>query len=86
MRIGVALSGGGHRATAWGLGVLAALVETSSHQDVVTIASVSGGSITNGVVAVNGDFTALEDRDDFITGIEPTLRVVARDGLFFRGP
>lgn len=28
MRVGVALSGGGHRATAWGFGVLAALVET----------------------------------------------------------
>ena len=49
-RIGVALSGGGHRATVWAW-VLPYLVDAGKHRDVVSISSVSGGSIANGVVA-----------------------------------
>jgi len=58
MRIGVVLSGGGHRAAAWGFGVLAALVASGNNRDVASIASVSGGSIANGVVAVKGDYSS----------------------------
>ena len=85
MRIGVAVSGGGHRATAWALGTLAALVETGANAQVVSVSSVSGGSIANGAVAKAGDFGTRQDSEAFARKIAPTLRVVARDGLFFPG-
>jgi hypothetical protein len=60
-RISVALSGGGHRAAAWGLGALYGLLAMRDAEaakdgsgiaiDFSAIASVSGGSITNGVIA-----------------------------------
>lgn len=86
MRIGVAVSGGGHRASAWALGSLAALVATGSSAEVVSVSSVSGGSIANGAVAAAGDFRAKDDTDAFASDIGPALRVVAVDGLFFHGP
>ena len=46
-RIGVAISGGGYRAAAWGLGALLYLTDAGVNRDVVTASSVSGGSITN---------------------------------------
>jgi hypothetical protein len=85
MRVGVAVSGGGHRATAWALGALAALVESDTNADVVDIASVSGGSIANGAVAMAGDFRAHEDSASFAAAVAPTLRVTATEGLFFPG-
>src|SRR5689334_10067721 len=48
-RVGVALSGGGHRASVWAAGLLLYLADAGRNGDVGTIASVSGGSITNGV-------------------------------------
>lgn len=50
-KIGVALSGGGYRAAAFGLGVLMYLVDAKKNAEVVSISSVSGGSVTNGFVA-----------------------------------
>ena len=50
--IGVAISGGGHRATAYGLGVLLYLVDAGLNRKVGTITSVSGGSILNAFVAL----------------------------------
>src|SRR5689334_16148620 len=50
--IGLALSGGGHRATAYALGVLLYLVDSGLNTRVRTIASVSGGSILNAFVAL----------------------------------
>lgn len=49
--IAVSLSGGGHRATLFGLGVLIALVDRGLNKQVKQIASVSGGSITNAFIA-----------------------------------
>lgn len=54
--IGVALSGGGHRAALFGLGVLLYLVDAEKNREVTSIASVSGGSLTNGVVAQSSDY------------------------------
>lgn len=54
--IGVALSGGGHRAALFGLGVLLYLVDAGKNREVTSIASVSGGSLTNGVVAQSSNF------------------------------
>ena len=85
MRIGAALSGGGHHASAWGVGVLAALVDAGLGRDVVSVSSVSGGSITNGVVAKNVDLRTANsgDFDDAVAG---ALRNFAIDGLFPNGP
>jgi predicted acylesterase/phospholipase RssA len=49
--IGVALSGGGHRASLFGLGALMYLADSGKSREVTSIASVSGGSLTNGYVA-----------------------------------
>jgi predicted acylesterase/phospholipase RssA len=54
--IAVALSGGGHRASLFGLGVLLALVDLGLNRLVTQIVSVSGGSITNAYVGLRGNF------------------------------
>ncbi|HEU0130321.1 MAG TPA: hypothetical protein VFQ85_04940 [Mycobacteriales bacterium] len=46
-RIGVSISGGGYRASAWGLGVLWYLADAGLNGDVTMVSSVSGGSLTN---------------------------------------
>ena len=84
-RIGVAISGGGHRAASWGFGALLAMVDARVADDVVSIASVSGGSITNGVVAEQIELTEA-DRAGFEAAIRPALRNIAHEGLFLFGP
>lgn len=49
--LGLAISGGGHRATLFGLGVLMAMRD--ANREPTQISSVSGGSITNAVLARN---------------------------------
>ena len=49
--LGLSLSGGGHRATVFSLGALLYLVDSGCNRRVQTIASVSGGSITNAFLA-----------------------------------
>ncbi len=85
MRIGVALSGGGHRASAWGTGVLAAVVDAGLGPDVVSVSSVSGGSITNGVVAQNLDLRTATP-DQFDAAVRDSLVNYALVGLFPKGP
>lgn len=83
--IGVALSGGGHRASLWGLGTLLYLADSGANRDVVAVSSVSGGSITNGVLAHELDYrTADAAAVDAATA--PLVRHVADTGLFFWGP
>jgi len=48
--ISVALSGGGHRAALFALGALQYLADAGKNVEVTSIASVSGGSLTNGFV------------------------------------
>ena len=84
-RIGVALSGGGHRATIWGIGVLLYLSDAGRQDDVGVIASVSGGSIANGVVAHEMDY-AQASAEEVRARLRPLLRHVAYTGLFFWGP
>jgi predicted acylesterase/phospholipase RssA len=84
-RIGIALSGGGHRATIWGIGVLLYLADAGRQQDVGVIASVSGGSIANGVVAHEMDY-ARTNPDELRARLRPLLHHVAYTGLFFWGP
>ena len=54
--LAVSMSGGGHRATLFVLGALMYLVDVKANAFVSSIASVSGGSITNGMVGQNLDF------------------------------
>jgi hypothetical protein len=49
---GVALSGGGHRATAFGLGALLYLSDSGLSHQVRTISSVSGGSLLNAFLGI----------------------------------
>ncbi|GAA2779705.1 patatin-like phospholipase family protein [Kitasatospora sp. CM 4170] len=84
-RIGVAISGGGYRATMWGIGALLYLADTGRHKDVVAISSVSGGSVANGVVAHETDYRQ-DPGADFAERVRPLIRHCARTGLFFWGP
>ncbi len=62
-KIGVAISGGGHRASLFGLGVLLYLADVGKNANVVSISSVSGGSLTNAYVGLQGDFTTTTKAD-----------------------
>jgi predicted acylesterase/phospholipase RssA len=87
--VGIAISGGGYRATAWGLGAVAGVVraleldkEHSERMSVVSVASVSGGSIANAALAIqfpNG-FEGLT-LDAYLKKIKSAVRHVAFDGL-----
>ncbi len=83
--IGVAISGGGHRATIWGLGPLLYLVDAGKNREVGAISSVSGGSILNGVVAHEVDFAGT-DSSEFERRMAPLVSHVADIGLFFWAP
>lgn len=83
--VGVAVSGGGHRAALWALGVLLYLVDAGVNRRVRAISSVSGGSITNGAIARHVDYRAT-DSDAFDTAVTPLARVITTRGLFNRGP
>jgi NTE family protein len=56
MRIGLALSGGGFRATVFHLGVLARLAEEDRIEDVTFLSTVSGGSMCAGLVYAKSGF------------------------------
>jgi predicted acylesterase/phospholipase RssA len=81
----VAISGGGHRATLWGLGALFYLVDADKHREVAAISSVSGGSIANGVVAQEVDLPHT-DAATFDAKVARLVRHIAHVGLFFWGP
>ena len=80
----VALSGGGHRAGLFALGVLLYLTDAQQNLGVTSISSVSGGSITNGYVARSLDFTAT-DGVAFRTAMAPLARALASTGTFQSG-
>jgi hypothetical protein len=61
--LGIALSGGGVRASLFALGALLYLVNKKLNRYVREISSVSGGSITNGFVAHRCDFSKVEPEE-----------------------
>ena len=70
-KFGLALSGGGFRATLYHLGVIRFLRDAGALQNVTNIASVSGGSILSAHLALNwdrynGDDSAFADAADEI--------------------
>ncbi len=83
--MGLALSGGGHRATVWAAGAVLGLVDAGAAPRVVSMSSVSGGSIANGVILASGDLRTAS-REDFEDRLKPGLRQWAHEGLFFSGP
>ena len=81
--LAVSLSGGGHRATLFVLGALMYLVDAKANADVTSIASVSGGSLTNGFVGQTLNFretdgTAFRKR---VAG--PLATQIAKSGTLF---
>lgn len=83
--LGIALSGGGHRAALFAAGALLGVVDAGEQAQTLSIASVSGGSLTNGLIAADGDFQTY-DRARIEAVLKPGLRAFAYDGLFFPGP
>ena len=73
MKIGLALSGGGFRATVFHLGLLARLAEENHLEDVTFLSTVSGGSLCAGLVhAING--FAWPASKDLIAKVIPKAR------------
>ena len=58
--IGVAMSGGGHRAALFGLGALLYLVDAEKGAQLGSVASVSGGSLTNAFFGSKVDLATVE--------------------------
>jgi patatin-like phospholipase len=84
-RIGVALSGGGHRAACWSAGALLSLADLEERSRIVSVVSVSGGSIANAAVAAAGDLRGAHSAV-LQEWLKPGLKQWAHDGLFFPGP
>jgi hypothetical protein len=84
--IGVALSGGGHRASFFGLGALLYLGDAGKLPQVISIASVSGGSLTNGYIAQSLDLSTADDGAAFEQAMGPFARQLAQRGSLFATP
>jgi NTE family protein len=88
MKIALALSGGGFRATVYHLGIMARLAEDNALEDVSFISTVSGGSMCAGLVyALNG--FKWPKSTDYLTQIVPEARRLItsydmQSGLFWR--
>lgn len=79
----VALSGGGHRATLFTLGALMYLVDAKASRNVTSIASVSGGSLTNGLVGQEVNFRTTNS-DEFRDKVaKPLATQIANSGTLF---
>src|SRR5947208_1232989 len=79
--VSLALSGGGHRASLFALGALLYLVDAKKNAFVDSIASVSGGSLTNGFIAQTGDFRTASPQE-FRDATRPLIRRLAHLGTF----
>jgi len=83
--ISVALSGGGHRAALFAVGALMGLADAGINRRVRVIASVSGGSITNGLLSSRGDFSTATP-ESLGQWLAPGVATFHKVGLFFPGP
>ena len=80
--IAVAMSGGGHRASLFGLGALLYLVDAGKGPELSQVSSVSGGSLTNGYVGLYADLTTVEPGEFWSTTGQFVRRLVRRGTLF----
>lgn len=81
--LALALSGGGHRASLFTLGALMYVVDAGRQRDTTSIASVSGGSLTNGFVAQTLDFQTTDPRAFAEKVVAPLAGRIARKGTLF---
>jgi hypothetical protein len=75
----IAMSGGGHRASLFGLGALLYVADAGLNAEVTSMASVSGGSLTNGYVGAKLDFTTASPAD-FENAMRPLAKRCAVQG------
>ncbi|MEO7262483.1 MAG: patatin-like phospholipase family protein [Jatrophihabitantaceae bacterium] len=75
----IAMSGGGHRASLFSLGALLYLADSGLNAEVSSIASVSGGSLTNGYVAAHLDYATVSG-SDFSAAVTPLVKRCAVQG------
>lgn len=81
--LAVSLSGGGHRATLFVLGALMYLVDAKANGDVTSIASVSGGSLTNGFVGQTLNFRETDGPEFRQRVASPLATQIAKSGTLF---
>ena len=81
--LAVALSGGGHRATLFVLGALMYLVDAKANSYVTSIASVSGGSLTNGFVGQAVNFRETDGVEFRKRVASPLATQIAKSGTLF---
>lgn len=81
--LAVSLSGGGHRATLFVLGALMYLVDAKANTYVTSIASVSGGSLTNGMVGQNLNFRQTDGTEFRNRVASPLATQIAKSGTLF---
>src|SRR5687768_7625600 len=81
--LAVSLSGGGHRATLFTLGALMYLVDAKANANVSSIASVSGGSLTNGFVGQTLNFRQAESAEFRDRVAAPLATQIANKGTLF---
>jgi predicted acylesterase/phospholipase RssA len=80
--ISVSLSGGGHRAALFALGALLYLADAGKNRAVTSIASVSGGSLTNGHLAQTLDYTAASADEVADWAATPAKRFASKGTLW----
>lgn len=81
--LAVSLSGGGHRATLFVLGALMYLVDAEANANVSSIASVSGGSLTNGLVGQEVNFRETDGAEFRQRVAGPLATQIALKGTLF---
>ena len=81
--LAVSLSGGGHRATLFVLGALMYLVDAKANSTVTSIASVSGGSLTNGMVGQTLNFRNTNGTEFRGRVASPLATQIANKGTLF---
>ena len=72
--------GRGHRATLFGLGALLYLVDAKANAHVTSIASVSGGSLTNGFVGQTVNFREVDGSEFRQRVAGPLATQIAKSG------
>ena len=84
-RIGVAISGGGHRASLFGLGALLYLIDAGKGPQLGSVASVSGGSLTNAYFGTKADLSTISS-DAMWVKARDFARQIATRGTLWAAP
>src|SRR5829696_7498985 len=83
--VAVTLSGGGHRASLFGLGAMLYLIDAGKGPELSNVSSVSGGSLTNGYIGLKTDLTTVTPADFWDT-MRPFAAQITRRGTLFAYP